>query len=98
MFNLKAIVSILGFSFAIICATAPNLEAGHHHRHHCRRSNVSINVSPTFSQPTYVVASPAYVPVYAAPQTMVAYPLYQPVYVAPQPRLFTGFSFNWLFR
>lgn len=100
MFNLKVLLSILGVSFAIICASTPNLEAGHHHRHHhCRgRSNLSINIGPTFPSPTYVVTSPAYVPVYAPQPVVAAYPVYQPVYVVPQPRLFSGFSFNWFFR
>lgn len=99
MFNLKAIASVLGVSFAILFASTLNLEAGHHHR--CCRSGVSFNIRPVVPAPTYVVTSPAYTyaPIYVpAPQPVVAYPVYQPVYVVPQPRLFSGFSFNWFFR
>ncbi|QLH34746.1 MAG: hypothetical protein HWD61_00265 [Parachlamydiaceae bacterium] len=104
MFNLKAIASVIGITFAILFVATPVLEAGHH-RGHCRRSSVSINIGPTVAAPTYVVRSPAYVvaspayePICYAPQPVVAYPVYQPVYVAPQPQIFTGFSFGWFFR
>lgn len=104
MFNYKALAAILGVTFVILFASTPNLEAGHHHRRHCHRSNVSINFGAVAPAPTYVVRSPAYAPVYLAPQPVyvtpqpvVAYPVYETVYVAPQPRLFSGFSFGWFF-
>lgn len=99
MFNLKIFGSVLAVTFAILFVSTTNLEAGHH-RHHCCRSRVNVNVGPVFPGPSYVVSSPAYAyaPVYVAPQPVVAYPVYQPVYVVPQPRLFTGFSFGWFFR
>lgn len=110
MFNIKTAAALLGATLAILLMTAPSLEAGHCRGHHCRKSTVSLNISPTYVTPcpTYVVQSPAYVvnhayyqPVYTAPMQEVREvivcptPVYRPVYVAPQPRLFTGFSFNW---
>lgn len=92
MFNLKAILAVLGVAVAILFASTPNLEAGHH-RHHCRRPHIAV-----VQAPSYVVSRPVYTPVYVTPQPVVAYPVYQPVYIAPEPRLFTGFSFNWFFR
>lgn len=97
MFNFKAIACILGVTVGILFTSTTNLEAGHH-RHHCRRSNVSINFGAVAPAPTYVIRSPAVTPVYVAPQPVIAYPVYQPVYVLPpQPRLFSGFSFSWIF-
>ena len=97
MFNIKTCLGLLGVTLALLFTSIP-LEAGHCHRGHCRRTNVSINVSPT-----YTVASPAYAPVYApvygfypAPAPVVVYPtpVYRPVCVAPS----FGFSLNWLFH
>ena len=111
MFNKKTTIFLCVMA-ALLIFSAPSLEAGcHKRRPHCNRTNISVNVSPTYVRPapTYVEMSPTcvveryYDPLYAVPvREVVVYqqPVYRPVYVSspPQTRLFTGLSFNWFFR